>query len=229
MLQVASLSRVSSDAPSSATSRPVPYTCAMVARITVGKGMMASEPAGQHYDVVVIEGPMRLFWSVVAKGIRLDESGLTWIVRSQGQERRRAYRDIRAIHLQILGIRSNLAICRISFDGGLLLQIHSTARNERYRQFVEDLHRRLHSEGIDAIEFRAGSTPRRHTLFLGTVIVMLALFVLLPIGVAVWRGEWGPLKVALGGGAFTLFFAMLMWRRQPVTYTPDRVPQKFFP
>jgi hypothetical protein len=191
--------------------------------------MMVYEPGGQHYDLVVIEGSMRLFWSVVGKGIRLDDSGLAWVLKGQSQERRRDYGDIRAIHLQILGIHSELAICRVGFEGGLLLQVHSTANDEHYGQFVEDLHRRLHSQGIDGIEFRAGNAPRRHTLFLGTVIVMLALFVLLPIGVAVWRGEWGPLKVALGGGAVTLLFAMLMWRRQPVTYTPDRVPQKFFP
>ena len=203
--------------------------------------MTTSEPEGERYNLVAIEGAMRAFWSKIARSITLDESGLSWVIK--GQARRRAYREIRAIHLELQGGALQLAVCRIHFVDGPFLQVHSGVNfaggptlptndsdgKERYVQFVDDLHRRLLAAGIDTIAFGAGEKAWRQVLARTMVIVIPALFILLPIGIAVWHGVWEPLTAVPAGVGTTFLIVWLMRRNRPTTYTPDHVPRQYLP
>ena len=199
------------------------------------------EPAAEHYNLVAFEGAMRAFWSKIARSITLDESGISWAIK--GQERRRAYREIRGIHLELRGAGLQIAVCRIDFVDGPFLQVHSGVNfvggptlptndsdgKERYVQFVDDLHRRLIAAGSDRVVFRAGEQAWRRVLARIMLVFIPALFIVLPIGIAVWRETWEPLKAVAAGVGATFLIAWLMRRNQPTTYAPDRVPRQYLP
>ena len=74
----------------------------------------------------------------------------------------------------------------LTVAGGPTLPINESDGKERYGQFVEDLHRRLHAAGIDAIAFSGGEKSWLRILHL-VGLVLSVLLVLVAIGVAVWR------------------------------------------
>lgn len=190
--------------------------------------MSGSEPAGEYYELTITEGAIRIFGRTFAKGITLEESGLSWVL-TNGQARRRPYRDIQSIHLDAQD-RPELATCRITFVSGPPLRTACllNVNGKRYGQFIADLHHRLHAQRIDTIQFHGGRAPLGGWVVGRIMIGACVLFALLGIGIALWTGHTS-LKHLVIGPAFMLFAALGIWRSRPVTYTPDQVPERYFP
>lgn len=184
-----------------------------------------SGPWGRYYELNTLEGPARIFRRTVAKGVTLDQSGISWVL-TNGQEHRRAYQEIRDVHLDIQD-RLELGTCRITFASGPGLRVFSIPDGKRYGQFIADLHHRLHGEGLDTIQFHGGSSPRWRVVGLVLMVVSI-VFAVLGVGVSLWTDQ-ASLKATVVGPLFMLFAAVAIWRRRPVTYTADQVPQRFFP
>jgi hypothetical protein len=196
---------------------------------------MASSPQStpQTYDVYFAAAGFRLYWRNPNHGITIGDDGLSFTL--DGKPRAIGWTDIAAVHLQIAALgNANTTIdqCKIDFADGSAIVVSNAsssglpneAQTPTYRDFVRGLHARLAFRAHGAIRFSAGMAPWRYRALLVTLVIAGLFFILTPLGLALFTGDWHGLILAGTGVAFGWPFTMLLLKNAPRDYTPDKLP-----
>lgn len=199
--------------------------------------MMSSLPPvnPQTYDVYFAAAGFRVYWRNPNHGITTAADGLSFTI--DGKPRVVGWSDIAAVHLQIAALgnaSTTIDQCRIGFTDGSAIVVSnasssglpSDAQTPIYRDFVHGLHARLASEPGSAIRFSAGMAPWRYRTLLVTLIIAGLFFVVTPLGLMLFTGDWRGLILAATGVALVWPFTMLLLKSAPRDYAPDRLPDQ---
>lgn len=201
---------------------------------TAESGAIGLSGARTH-DIHLRENPASLVWHLGDRGITLVENRLAWL--SEGVRRERSFDDIAAIRLQLASAgRGASGLCRIVFRDGTELHLYGTderglpddAQNARYTAFVRDLHKRLAAEARPIV-YEAGLPGGNYAVLTAAVIAGAALFVVLPIVLAVAIRTMSVLLLCAGSIAFVWPFWRIWNAAKPRAYTPDAVPEDVLP
>ena len=199
-------------------------------------GMTASAPATE-YPLYFRDGD-GFAWSVSTRGLKLDDSGLTFT--SERETRTIRFSEIRAIRLHSAFARANetpLGICTIDFGTWRTLTVFSgnsgltadEAQRSDYHAFVRDFHRRIPQTDRARIAFQGGLNDTRHFIVSAAMLVGAAIFVVLPLVLLFIVPSLHTLGVA--AASFGLAYAgWKSWQRnRPRSYSPDRIPEDLLP
>jgi hypothetical protein len=131
-------------------------------------GRVTNDPnQPREYTLCYREGVVRVFLRMDDRPILLAENGLQWSTPDSPMQRS-TFENIVRIRLVVGsdGDGDLIGSCIIHFKNGRMLTVMSgnnwgvcdPKKAELYRQFVQDLHRRLRTEDSSRIEFVAGQT-----------------------------------------------------------------------
>jgi hypothetical protein len=190
------------------------------------------QPEPRRYDLF-LRHRTGFFWKLTDEGIVPGPEKLSYPV--DGRMGFRLYSEIYSVNLSSAHIprSGNLAQCGISFRNGATLGL-STAnalgvpdagRREVYNEFIDDFHNRLVASGdAKRISFTRGGTEMRMRVLWIALIAGTALFVILPIVLAIMVHDWGPFQIMLMGGLFLWPAWQAAEKNQPGTYDPRYPP-----
>jgi hypothetical protein len=189
----------------------------------------------QIHDVYFAAAGFRVYWRNPNHGITVGDDGLAFTV--DGKERAIGWSEIAAVHLQIaaLGNAANtIDQCKIDFtDGSAIVVTNATssglpsaAQTPLYRDFVRDLHAHLASRASGAIRFSAGMAAWRYRGLMITLIIAGLFFIVTPMGLMLFTGDWHLLILAATGVAFVWPFVLLLSKSAPRAYQPDALPDE---
>ncbi len=189
----------------------------------------------QTHDVYFAAAGFRVYWRNPNHGITVGDDGLTFTV--DGTPRAVSWSDIAAVHLQIaaLGNAQNaIDQCKIDFTDGSAIVVSnatssglpSAAQTPFYRDFVRDLHAHLAPRASGAIRFRAGMAPWRYRTLMVTLVIAGLFFVVTPVGLTLFTGDWHTLILAATGVAFVWPFVLLLSKSAPRAYKPNALPDE---
>ena len=204
-----------------------------------GSGRVNNDPnQPREYTLCYREGVVRVFLRMDDRPIVLDENGLQWSAPDSPLQRAR-FEDIVRIRLVVGsdGDGDSIGSCIIHFKNGRMLTVLSgnnwgvfdLKKAELYRQFVQDLHRRLRAADSSRIEFVAGQTEGWRGLSQAAMIVSALFFLVLPLGLFVVTGEPRCLLLMLGGVAFVAPFFAQFKANTPRHYSPGNIPAELLP
>ncbi len=170
-------------------------------------------------------------------GIRLAPAGLEW--STEGAPRTAAYGDIARIRLALgsLPRSGTFGTCVIGFSSGNVLTVVGVApsglpapeRAEAYAAFVRDLHARLGPDDQARIRFIAGNTEGRQRFGLFAMVLGVAFFIVMPIGLLLVTRDMRALAALFFGVPFMLP-ALKTYRSNALrSYTPDALPDDLLP
>ena len=152
---------------------------------------------------------------------------------------RATFEDIVRIRLVTVsgGEDGLIGSCIIHFKKGGMLTVMGgnnwgvcdPEKADLYRQFVDDLHRRLSAKDGSRIEFIAGQTEASRGFSQAAIIVMALFFLVLPVGLFALTGEPECLFIMLGGFAFASPFFRLFKANTPRNYSPRNIPPELLP
>ena len=190
------------------------------------------QPEPRRYDLY-LRHRAGLFWRLTDSGIVPGPEKLSYPI--DGHMGFRLYSEIYSINLSSAHIprHGSLAQCGIKFRNGATLGLSSAGasglpdpqRREVYVEFLQDFHDRLIASGeARRISFTRGGTEMRMLVLHIALIAGTALFVLLPIILAIMVREWGPLQLMLMGGLFLWLAWQHAGKNQPGTYDPRYPP-----
>lgn len=192
-------------------------------------------PGARTHDIYLRENPASLVWHLTDRGIALAEDRLAWL--SDGVRRERTFDDIAAIRLQLASAgRGASGLCRIFFRDGTQLHLYGTdqsglpddTQNARYTAFVRDLHRRLAADARP-IAFEAGLPGGNYAVLTAAAIAGAALFVVLPVVLALLLRTMSVLLLCAGSIGFAWPFWRIWNAAKPRSYTPDALPEDVLP
>lgn len=190
------------------------------------------QPEPRRYDLL-LRHRAGLFWKLTDEGIVPGPEKLSYM--QDGRWGFRLYSEIYSVNLSSAHIprSGNLAQCGISFRNGATLGL-STAnalgvpdadRRVIYNEFIGDFHNRLVVSGdAKRISFTRGGTEMRMLVLQIALIAGTALFVILPIVLAIMVHDWGPFQIMLMGGLFLWPAWQAAEKNQPGTYDPRYPP-----
>ena len=98
-----------------------------------------------------------------------------------------------------------------------------------YAEFVRILHARLNTLKLAGVHYMAGQTATRYYLVLGSVVVLAAIAVVLPLVLLAVVREWKILIALLAGTGITWPMWKLAQASRPRSYSPDAVPEDVVP
>jgi hypothetical protein len=171
------------------------------------------------------------------RAFRLTDTGIEWEAgRSSGSARYEAIKRVRML-FRPANMQSQRFVTEIWPRNGAKLSIVSTnakglfefaRQDNEYRQFVNELHRRLSGKSRDTM-FDAGFARPIFwfavVLFAGTALGLAALTVR-----ALQAEAWTASAIV---AAFTVFFVWrggtFLRRNRPARYAPDSLPQELLP
>jgi hypothetical protein len=197
---------------------------------------MSPRPGPHMHDVYfAAAGGWHFYLRNPNHGIGVADQGLAFII--DGKERAVAWRDVAAVHLQIAALgnaRNTIDQCKIDFADGSAIVVTNgaasglpdAAQTPIYRDFVRDLHACLATQGRDAVRFSAGMAPWRYKLLFGTLVFAGLFFIVTPLGLGLFTGDWQALILAATGVAFIWPFVLLLSKSAPRAYRPDRLPDQ---
>lgn len=189
-------------------------------------------PEPRRYDLF-LRHRSGLFWRLTDEGIVPGPEKLSYM--QDGRWGFRQYKDIYSINLSSAHIprSGNLAQCGIVFRNGATLGLSTgnaqglpdAERRVVYNEFLEDFHDRLVASGdAGRISFTRGGTATRMLILQIALIAGTALFVVLPIVLAIMVRDWGPFQLMLMGGLFLWPAWQAAEKNQPGTYDPRYPP-----
>ena len=194
-------------------------------------------PKQLHFDLFFREAAPGLYWKLAEGGVTLDAEGLAWT--GDAGERRYRYSDLVSIQLctTIGGKEGNIYFSVLRFRDGTVVTFYSgTARgafDEQaqgiYAEFVRILHARLNTLKLAGVHYMAGQTATRYYLVLGSVVVLAAIAVVLPLVLLAVVREWKVLIALLAGAGITWPMWKLAQASRPRSYSPDAVPEDVVP
>lgn len=196
---------------------------------------MPSRTSPQTHDVYFAAAGFRVYWSNPNHGITVGDDGLAFTV--DGVQRAIAWSDIAAVHLQIAALgnaQNTIDQCKLDFtDGSAIVVSNATssglpspAQTPVYRDFVRDLHAHLAPRTSGAIRFSAGMAAWRYRALMITLAIAGLFFIVTPLGLTLFTGDWHALILAATGVAFVWPFVLLLTRSAPRTYRPDALPDE---
>jgi len=198
--------------------------------------MTANAPAAE-YPLYFRDGT-GFVWAIETRGLRLDDSGLTFT--SERETRTIRYSEIRSIRLHTAYANAGetpLGICQIGFrrfrkltvlSGDAQLRADETQR-VAYGAFVRDFHRRIPPADRARIGFNGGLSDTRYVILCTALIAGAAMFGLLPLVLIVVAPSWHTLGIAATGWGLT-YAGWRSWKRnRPQFYAPDRIPDDLLP
>jgi hypothetical protein len=194
-----------------------------------------SRASPQTHDVYFAAPGFRFYWSNPNHGITVGDDGLAFTV--DGTPRAIGWSDIAAVHLQIaaLGTAANtIDQCKIDFTDGSAIVVSnatssglpSVAQTPLYRDFVRDLHAHLAPRASGAIRFSAGMAAWRYRALMITLVIAGLFFIVTPLGLTLFTGDWHALILAGTGVAFVWPFVLLLSKSAPRAYSPDALPDE---
>lgn len=197
-----------------------------------GTAPAPATPEPRRYNLFV-RHRTGIFWRLRDEGIVPGPENLSYPI--DGRWGFRPYSDIHSVSVSTAHVPRSGAIaqCGILFLSGATLYT-STAnaqglpdpeRNETFREFLVDFHRRLIEAGVAGrISFRTGTTPGRAIVLNIALAAGVLIFVVLPLVLALMVRSWEPFEIMLGG----LLFLWPAWetaqKNQPGTYNPAYPP-----
>ena len=194
-------------------------------------------PKQLHFDLFFRESAPGLYWKLAEGGVTLDAEGLAWT--GDAGERRYRYSDLVSIQLctTIGGKEGNIYFSVLCFRDGTVVTFYSgTARGAfdeqaqgTYAEFVRILHARLSTLKLAGVHYMAGQTATRYYLVLGSVVVLAAIAVVLPLVLLAVVREWKVLIALLAGAGITWPMWKLAQASRPRSYSPDAVPEDVVP
>ena len=189
----------------------------------------------QTHDVYFAAPGFRFYWRNPNHGITVGDDGLTFTV--DGTPRAIGWSDIAAVHLQMaaLGTAENtIDQCKIDFTDGSAIVVSnatasglpSAAQTPLYRNFIHDLHAHLAPRASGAIRFNAGMATWRYRALMITLVIASLFFIVTPLGLMLFTGDWHLLILAVTGVAFVWPFVLLLSKCAPRAYSPDALPEE---
>jgi len=192
----------------------------------------------REYTLCYREDVVRVFWRMEDRPILVHENGLQWSAPNSPMQRA-TFEDIVRIRLVTVsgGEDGLIGSCIIHFKKGGMLTVMGgnnwgvcdPEKADLYRQFVDDLHRRLSAKDGSRIEFIAGQTEASRGFSQAAIIVMALFFLVLPVGLFALTGEPECLFIMLGGFAFASPFFRLFKANTPRNYSPRNIPPELLP
>lgn len=166
-------------------------------------------------------------------GVTVGDRDISYNV--DGAAQTRAFTDIAAIHLSSGTVgEDTIDQCKIEFNSGDTIAISNATssgppnkqQTQIYRDFVQDLHRRLAACDHDKIRFVAGMSGTRYKGAFVVLIVAGLFFVVTPLVLAIITGDAHAL-ILMGTGAFLVWpFMRMLSNNTPRNYTPDALPDE---
>ena len=189
----------------------------------------------QTHDVYFAAAGFRVYWRNPNHGITVGDDGLAFTV--DGRARAIVWSDIAAVHLQIAALgsaRNTIDQCKIDFtDGSAIVVSNATSRGlpdaaqtSVYRDFIRALHAHLAPRASGAIRFSAGMAAWRYRTLMITLVIAGLFFIVTPIGLTLFAGDWRMLILAATGVAFVWPFVLLLSKSAPRIYRPDAPPDE---
>ncbi len=198
---------------------------------------LSVEVPAAEYKLFVREGAPRFYLRNTNEGIYLSPKGIGWFIG--GVSHTRDWSEIAAVHLVVGHIPKNgpMGTCRVTFRDGSVLSVLSASqwghsddgRNVEYGRFLSDFHRSIPASPRGAITFATGVGKARHVVMTVVFVIACLLFVVLPLGLAIYLRELQALFIAVAGAAFVYPFYRNTEASFPDTYSPDRIPPELFP
>jgi hypothetical protein len=190
------------------------------------------QPEPRRYDLF-LRHRAGLYWKLTDRGIVPGPEKLSYM--QDGRWGFRHYKDIYSVNLSSAHIprSGNLAQCGISFRNGATLGLSTASelgvpdasQREVYDEFIEDFHNRLVASGdAKRISFTRGGSEMRMLVQRIALIAGTALFVILPIVLAIMAHDWGPFQLMIMGGLFLWPAWQAAEKNQPGTYDPRYPP-----
>ncbi|WP_426958504.1 hypothetical protein [Muricoccus radiodurans] len=195
-----------------------------------------SGKGGTFHDVYFTTSAKRWYLTNDNHGITLDDERLSWTHQGTPDGARLA--NVAAVRLQSGGeARNPVHMCAITFADGFVLTatdaddrgFRSDEKAAPYRDFVQDLHRRLIAGGRDMIPFSAGLPPTNHTVVTAAAFLLGLLFFVLPIVLLMITGRPEILFTLLAGLTFLWPLLKLAHRNAPRAYDPRDLPSDLLP
>jgi hypothetical protein len=190
-----------------------------------------------EYKLFVRKGVPRFYLRNTNEGIYLSPKGVGWFI--DGTSYTRDWSEIAAVNLVVGHIPKNGSIgtCRLVFTDGTVLSVLSASkwghsddeRNVEYGRFLLDFHRSIPAEHRSAIKFGTGIGKGHHVAMTVVLVVAGALFVALPLGLAIYFREFQALLIAGAGAAFIYPLFRSVEAGYPDSYNPDQVPPELLP
>lgn len=201
-----------------------------------GSPLKAEVPAAE-YKLFVRKGTPRFYLFNTNDGVYLSPKGIGWFI--DGTSYTRDWDEIAKVNLVVGHIPKNGSIgtCAISFRDGSVITVLSASkwghsddeRNVEYGRFLTDFHRVIPQNVRDKITFSAGIGRGQHAAMTVVLVIAGLFFVVLPLGLAVYLGQFEPLLIAGGGAAFIYPLYKSAEANYPDGYNPDQVPPELFP
>lgn len=196
----------------------------------------AAVPAAE-YKLFVRKGVPRFYLRNTNEGVYLSPKGIGWFI--DGTSYTRGWHEIAAVNPMVGYVPKDgrSGTCKITFTDGTVLCVLSAStwghsddeRNVEYGRFLTDFHRAIPKEHRDAIRFETGFGQRHHIVMMVVFVVAFLLFVVLPLGLAIYFRELEALFIAAAGFAFVYPLYRMMEAASPSAYDPDQVPTAQFP
>lgn len=185
----------------------------------------------------VRKGMPRFYLRNINEGVYLSPKGIGWFI--DGAAHTRDWSEIAAVNPVVGHIPKNgpIGTCKITFrDGGVLSVLSASKwghsddeRNAEYGRFLADFHRVIPDAQRSTIRFETGLGSTRHIVMTVVFVIAFLLFVVLPLGLAIYLRELQALFIAGAGLAFVYPFYRMTEAAVPATYNPDQVPPEQFP
>lgn len=198
---------------------------------------LSVEVPAAEYRLFVREGVPRFYLRNTNEGVYLSPRGIGWFI--DGTSYTRDWSEIAAVQLAVGHIPKNgpMGTCRVTFRDGSVLSVLSASkwghsddeRNVEYGRFLTDFHRSIPPGARGAITFATGVGKARHVVMTIVFVIACLLFVVLPLGLAIYFRELQALFIAGAGAAFIYPFYRSTEASFPDTYSPDRIPPELFP
>jgi hypothetical protein len=198
--------------------------------------MDAPAPASKRYDLFFQLSDQRFTWRKQKRcGVTIIDAGrdsrLTWT--NEGRDESRLWTDIIAVTMiSVSDGRNEVNKCGIRFRGGRVLTV--TDGDERgsvdhdrtpvYRDFVRALHARLAAAPPGTITFAAGVSEMHHLVMKIILLIAVLLFVVTPLGLVLFLGEWRALFPLAAGAAFVWPYWNIVQNNKPRSYDPRNPP-----
>ncbi len=201
-------------------------------------GSLAVEVPAAEYKLFVREGAPRFYFQNTDEGVYLSPKGIGWFIG--GTSYTRDWHEIAGVSLVASYVPKSgpLGTCRIVFRDGYVLSIFSASafghsdeeRNVEYGRFLTDFHRVIPAPERNAIEFRSGIGKGQHVAMIIVMVIAFLFFFVLPLGLAIYFGEFQALLIAGAGFAgFVYPLYRVTEAGTPATYSPDQVPPELYP
>lgn len=196
----------------------------------------AEIPAAE-YKLFVRKGTPRLYWRNTNEGVYLSPKGIGWFI--DGVSQTRDWNEISAVNPNVAHVPRNgpSGTCKISFNDGSVLSVLSASkwgnsdgeRNVEYGRFLTDFHRSIPRSAREGIKFETGIGKRQHIAMTIIFVVAALLFLVLPLGLAVYFRELQALFLTAAGFAFIYPLYRTTEGAAPAEYHPDSIPNELYP